>query len=139
MHGPALKSYLEMLDPIHNEGLRLCLGTFRTSPAPSLYVEANEAPLSLRRQKLTLQYALKLHSNPSNPAHDTVFHPNYSQLFSIQPNTIPTFGIRLQTYLETSDLDLDQIAQFKIPNDPPWQMKAPTVLFDLQQLELSSI
>ena len=101
VYGSARKSYLEMLDPIYNEGLRLCLGTFRTSPAPSLYVEANEAPLSLRRQKLSLQYALKLHYNPSNPAHDTVFYPNYSQLYSIKPNTIPTFGIRLQTFLET--------------------------------------
>ena len=31
-----------MLDPIHNQGLRLALGAFRTSPVASLYVEADE-------------------------------------------------------------------------------------------------
>ena len=32
IHGSARKSYLQMLDPIHNQGLRLALGAFRTSP-----------------------------------------------------------------------------------------------------------
>ena len=37
VHGSARGSYLRMLDP-----LRLCLGAYRTSPASSLCVEANE-------------------------------------------------------------------------------------------------
>ena len=40
--GSARKSYLQMLDPIQNEGLRLALGTLRISPVASLYVEADE-------------------------------------------------------------------------------------------------
>ena len=36
------KSYLQMLDPVHNQGLRLCLGAFRTSPVESLYVNAHK-------------------------------------------------------------------------------------------------
>ena len=38
MYGSARKSYLQMqmLDPIHNQGLRLCLGAFRTSPVEIL-------------------------------------------------------------------------------------------------------
>ena len=35
----ARKFYLKKLDPIHFEGLRLVLGTFRTSPVVSLYIE----------------------------------------------------------------------------------------------------
>ena len=31
VYGSARKSYLQMLDPIHNQGLRHCLGAFRTS------------------------------------------------------------------------------------------------------------
>ena len=34
--GSARTSYLKALDAIHNQGLRLCLGTFRTSPVNSL-------------------------------------------------------------------------------------------------------
>ena len=56
----ARKSYLKKLEPIQNQGLRICLGAFRTSPMESLYVEANEPPLYLRFDKLCIQYALKL-------------------------------------------------------------------------------
>ena len=54
-----------MLDPIHNQGLRLALGAFRTSPVASLYVEADEPSLYSRREKLSLQYAIRLAANPS--------------------------------------------------------------------------
>ena len=40
-----------MLDPIHNQGLRLALGAVRTSPVASLYVEADEPSLYRRREK----------------------------------------------------------------------------------------
>ena len=49
-----------MLDTIHNQGLKICLGAFRTSPMESLYVEANEESLHRRRERLSLQYALKV-------------------------------------------------------------------------------
>ena len=54
-----------MLDPIHNQRLRLALGAFRTSPVASLYVEADEPSLYSRREKLSLQYAIRLAANPS--------------------------------------------------------------------------
>ena len=62
IYGSARKSYLEMLDSIHHQGLRLALGAFRTSPSESLLAEANEPSLYNRRLKLSMQYALKLKS-----------------------------------------------------------------------------
>ena len=62
--------------------LRLALGALRTSPVESLYVEANEAPLSLRREKLALQYYTKLQSCPSNPAFECTIDPKYKELFA---------------------------------------------------------
>ena len=59
VYGSARKSYLQMLDSVHNQGLRLALGAFRTSPVSSLNVEADEPSLWLRREKLSLQYAIK--------------------------------------------------------------------------------
>ena len=50
-----------MLDTVHHQGLRLALGAFRTSPVESLYVEADEPSLYLRREKLALQYAIRLY------------------------------------------------------------------------------
>ena len=55
VYGSARKSYLMMLDTVHHQGLRLALGAFRTSPVESLYVEAEEPSLYLRREKLALQ------------------------------------------------------------------------------------
>ena len=45
IYGSARKSYLQMLDPIHNEGLRLALGALRNTPVASLYEEADEPSL----------------------------------------------------------------------------------------------
>ena len=65
-----------MLDPIHHQGLRLALGAFRTSPTASLYVEADEPSLNTRREKLSLQYAIRIAENNSNPAHDVTSSQN---------------------------------------------------------------
>ena len=59
IYGSARKSYLQLLGPIHNQGLRLALGEFRTSPVASLNVECDEPSLYSRREKLPLQYALR--------------------------------------------------------------------------------
>ena len=75
VYGSPRKSYLQMLDTVHNQGLRLALGAFRTSPVSSLNVEADEPSLWLRREKLSLQYASRLAINPSNPAFEVTFPP----------------------------------------------------------------
>ena len=56
-----------MLETVHHQGIRLVLGAFRTSPVARLYVEADEPALSLRREKLSLQYATRLAANPYSP------------------------------------------------------------------------
>ena len=89
VYGSARQSYLRKLDSIHNQGLRLALGAFRTSPINSLYAEANEPSLNLRRKKLSLQYYLKLKSNPDNPTHKVVFEPLYKDEFIEKEKVIP--------------------------------------------------
>lgn len=55
IYGSAHKSYLKDLDAIHHQGLSICcLGAYKTSPIDSLYVEANEPPLHLMRNNLSL-------------------------------------------------------------------------------------
>ena len=70
-----------MLAPIHNHEIRLALGAFRTSPDASIYVEADKASLYYRREKLSLQYAIRLVADPSNPAHEVTLPPNYVALY----------------------------------------------------------
>jgi ribonuclease HI len=134
VYGSARESYLQPLDRIQNAALRVCLGAFRTSPIPSLHVEANEMPLALRRQKLTLQYMLKLKSNPSNPAYSCVFEPCRKALFDARPTAIPTIGIRMQQQLSETGINLDCIARSGICAVPPWLLRSAAVIDSLHQL-----
>ena len=91
----------------------------------------NEPSLYSRRQKLALQYILKLKCNPLNPAHKVVFNPQYKRLFERKPNAIPPFGIRLEPHITNLNVDLDSIAEYKIPEIPPWTMGTAEFRFDL--------
>ena len=136
--GSARPSYMKMLNTIHHQGLRLCLGAFRTSPVESLYVEANEPSLEDRRIKLALQYITKLKSNPSNPAHNCVFHPNYTQLYSSKCNAIPPLGIRIQQHVKDADIDLSVISKHSLLSTPPWQLIKPNVNLQLTKHKKSN-
>ena len=102
VYGSARKSSLQMLDPIHNQGLRLCLGAFRTSPVESLYGDAHEPSLGARCTKLSLQ---EIKSLPNHPAHNAVFDNIYMKLFDARPSVIPTFGLRMMVFLTASNIE----------------------------------
>ena len=103
MCGSARMSYLQMLDPIHNQGLRLCLGAFRTSPVESLYFDAHEPSLDAKRAKLSLQYATRIKSLPNHPAQNAVFDNTYMKFFDARPSAIRTFGLRIKQFLTASN------------------------------------
>ena len=69
---------MAFIEPMHRNKPNITyLLTFRSSPVESLYVEAQEPPLEIRRDKLALQYFYKLKANPENPAFDVVFNPKH--------------------------------------------------------------
>ena len=126
VYGSARQSYLRKLDSIHNQGLRLALGAFRTSPVNSLYAEANEPSLNLRRKKLSLQCYLKLKSNPDNPTHKIVFEPLYKDEYLEKETVIPPFSLRCEAYMNCINVDLEDVASHKISEVPLWTCKSPT-------------
>ena len=81
MYCSARKFYLQMLDTVPRQGLRLALGAFRTSPVTSLYLEADEPLLTLRIEKNSLQYAIRLAAKPSNPTFEVTFSPQFLELY----------------------------------------------------------
>ena len=137
VYGSARKSYLAMLDPIHHQGLRLALGAFRTSPVASLYVEAEEPSLATRREKLSLQYAIRFAENPSNPAHEVTFPPKYTDLYKSKPNYIMSFGVRILPLLESANINPKNIDINFTPNIPAWCMYKPKILFGLHSRKKS--
>jgi len=127
VYGSARKSYLKKLETIQNQALRICLGAFRTSPIPSLHVEADELPLHLRREKLSVQYALKLGANPENPAYDATFKAKNEQFYNSKPNAIRSFALRIKEPLNEICPNMKHIAQYLTPSIPPWKLKLPTI------------
>ena len=97
-----------MLDPVHNKGLRLCLGAFRTS-VESLYFDGHKPCLGARRAKLSLQYASKTKSLPKHHTHDTLFDNKYMKLSDARPNAIHTFGLHIKQFLTASNIVFSDI------------------------------
>jgi len=134
VYGSARISYLQSLDRVQNGALRLCLGAFRTSPIPSLHAEAHELPLSLRKEKLTLQYITKLKSNPDNPTYKCVFEPSFTLLFEAKPFVIPSLGVRTKHLLSDTGINYDCIAKYSLSRVPPWVLKPPQFIYALHDI-----
>ena len=115
---------------------KLALGAFGTSSVASLYVEADEPTLYSRREKLSLQYAIRLAANPSNPAHEVTFPPNYVDLYEQKPKAIKSFGIRISPLLESANIKTQNVEKQFTPNFvnlyEAWCVKQPDILFDLR-------
>ena len=131
VYGSACKSYIKRLEPIHNQGVRLSLGAFRTSPMQSLYIEANNPPLYLRRTRLSLQYCSQLMSNERNPAYPVVFQPQYRALYENKEKAIKPLGLRVEKHLDEMGFHPHMIAPSKVTSTPPWKFIVPDVCFDL--------
>ena len=101
-------------------------------------MEANELPLQLRRQKLALQYMVKLKSNPRNPAYASVLQSNFKRVFEARPHAIPTLGLRLHKALVDSGIELGCIAQYSLPSSPPWLLQRPCFDYSLYNLGTKS-
>jgi len=131
IYGAARQSYIKCLDPVAHQGLRLALGAFRTSPVESLYAEAGEAPLYIRREKLALQYTAKLSEHPENPTHKAVFVPEAKRIFQNKENAIKSFGLRIGPALKDIGFKNNSIIKAKPPEKPPWTKEPAEVLLTL--------
>ena len=138
MYGSARKSYLQILDTVHHQGLRLVLEAFRTSPVTSLYVEVDELSLLLRREKLFLQYAIRFAAKPSNPAFKVTFSPQFLELYERKPTAIRPFGLRVLPLLDSTNINPNNIEKHFVTDISSWCMEKPDILFDLHTSKKSA-
>ena len=135
VYGSARESCLAVLDAVHHQGLRLALGAFRALPVEGLCVEADEPSLYLHREGLALQCAIGLAAGPSGPACKIAFPPHVSgdivDLYENKPNTIKSFGLRIQPLLTSVKIDPNAVEERSVPEVPSWCIGKPSVVFSL--------
>jgi ribonuclease HI len=138
IYGSARPSYLKRLEPIQNQGLRLCLGAYRTSPSTSLHVEADESPLDIRRKLLSLHFILRVYANPDNPVYDNILTNEYETLYTSKPSAIKPLKLRVAYEIEAicphpNDVHLGQILS------PFWLLRSPEIDLTLTHFKKNSI
>ncbi|XP_023240492.1 uncharacterized protein LOC111638941 [Centruroides sculpturatus] len=133
VYGSARESTLRMLDPIFHQALRLCTVAFRTSPVQSLYVDAYEPPLSLRREQLSLFYYIKQKSYSKLLVDITVLDTQLKRLFEARPSSVPSFVIRMENVSSTIDLNTGNISQLEVCSISPWSTPVINVDLSLKQ------
>ena len=94
-------------------------------------MEAEETSLYLRREKLALQYAIRLAANPSNSTFKMTFPPHISedirQLYKNKPRAIKSFGLRVEPLLQSANIILDKIETHSVPEIPSWCIRKPII------------
>ena len=117
IYSSACKTKLKELDAVHNMGLRICTGAFRTTPVESLYVDSHELPLDLRREELGLRYTMRLKSSRDNPAFKVL---EECEINKFGPRASKPFQIRQLENLEDDIIQRQKIEQVKPYCVPPW-------------------
>ena len=123
IYGSACKTNLKKLDVLHNTGLRICTGAYRTSPLPSLYVDSGIPSLSIRREELSLRYMTRCLTSKKNPNYKYVKTP--LDRASNRPRIPKPLEVRYKRESQEVGLSSSHIMEVKFPLTPPW-CKAPT-------------
>lgn len=122
VYGSARQSYLKRLDPVHNKGIRLATGAYRTSPLPSLYSESNEPALDSRRTQLMLTYVLRVRSSPNHICYNIITHCDKRLHYTNKPNAIRPLILRFEEKCRECNVPTDALSVTKRPRRlPPWK------------------
>lgn len=118
VYASARKTTLRILDAVHNLGIRLCLGAFRTSPVQSLYCESGLVPLNVRRKRLLFAYMIRLKGRPDHYNNRILFQ-NISR-YQQRPTITRPADVRFIEFLEEYQLDMPEMMHQKTLEIPPW-------------------
>ncbi|XP_044766795.1 uncharacterized protein LOC123322831 [Coccinella septempunctata] len=134
VYSSARKTVLSKLDSVHNMGIRLCIGAFKTSPSQSLYCESGIMPLHLRRKQLLCSYMIRLKGYKTHINNNYLFEKTAK--FQTRPTITRPAGIRFGEYLENINLNIPEIFYYSFNEIPPWkipEMRTHTQLLALEK------
>ena len=146
IYSSATPSRLKILDSVHHSGIRLASGAFRTSPIPSLLVDAGELPLNLHRQSSIIRYWCRLQRLPHSLAFQTANLVRHFSYYESHPKSPQPYAFRVKQLLSNLDIARNAVLPFRISPTPPW--KLPEISFckyfigikkDMTEVEARSI
>jgi len=88
----------------------------------------------MRRERLAIQYMLKIRATAQNPVYDYIFKPSFKKLFEKKPHAIAPLGIRLNQRVCDIGISMKHIAIQRQPSIPVWCLKSGIFNFDIQIL-----
>ena len=127
IYSSATPSQLKTLDAVHHAGIRLATGAFKSSPIPSLLVDAGELPLDLYRQSSMIRYWFRVQRLPGSLVFKVVNSERNFNYYEAHPKSPRPFGYRVKQVLQDLEWARDGVLPYKIPTTPPW--KLPEVEF----------
>ena len=126
----ASKGVLKQLDTIQASCLRICCGAMISTPIHALQVECGEMPLSLRRHKLQLQYAIKLQASRNNPAKSIIIDSWETHYGKYKVGKEPMAKI-VKEYMETLNYTVEEQ---EISDTPPWHFSHTDIDMKLREV-----
>jgi len=118
-YSSACKSYLNKLNTIQTEALRLCCGTPKGTAALALQNECGEMPLHLRRTSNSIKMGIKIIASEDHPCKVT-FKPHWTDIHKTPQNKNQSIHFRTNEFI--SSLDTSFIGPC-FPQTPPWTNK----------------
>ena len=119
IYSSAKSSALKILEPVHNEALRISTGAFRTSPVESLQVQAGSLPLDLRRDDLCLRYMAHLEGSDDYKNKLNVTDSQYDNIYTNNDKLQAPLGVRCRILQQEMDIVPNPIPRGQ-PEVAPW-------------------
>ncbi|KAL4091475.1 hypothetical protein QTP88_026162 [Uroleucon formosanum] len=115
IYGTTKRNLLNTLDPIHNQGIRLATGAFRTSPTDSILCNAGVPPLQFIRDINTTKYMIKT-SNLPNHISSSNFHHPFPNFRSKTLNKIFENFNRIKENINLNIVVGTEVIKFRLPS-----------------------
>ena len=131
---------LKMLSSIHNAGIRLATGAFKSSPIESMLVDAGEMPLDFYYQCLLVRSWYRSQRLPKSLTSICIRNQRYWQFYENHPQLPQPFAFRARAVIDQLNILKTEIIPAKLSVTPPW--KLPDVkfcrYFNLSKTEIST-
>ena len=122
VYSSATEGRLKTLDSIHNAGIRIASGAFKSSPISSMLVDSGELPLDLCRKSILIKYFFRVQRLSDSLTCQEIFNKSYFSYYNEHKKCPKPFRYRIHKVLEELDVPKNTIQPCKISSVPPWNL-----------------